>query len=71
MLTRRPPCRLESTRDGAGRGTFLRRRVQRARGPAEVTLRRRRRVAMSLACVTGAAGFFALYVLSWVLVLEL
>lgn len=71
MLTRRPTRCLESTLDAAGRDTFLRRRVQRARGPAEVTLRRRRRVAMSLACVTGAVGFFALYVLSWMLVLEL
>ncbi|MDZ7671003.1 MAG: hypothetical protein U5Q16_16855 [Gammaproteobacteria bacterium] len=71
MLTRPPLSRLEPALDAAGRHSFLRRRVLRAKGPADVSLRRRRRVAASLACITGAAGFFALYVLSWVVVLDL
>lgn len=71
MLTRRPISCLNPTLDAAGYSTFLRRRVQRAQGGGDVSLRRRRRVAMSLACITGAAGFFALYVLSWVVVLDL
>lgn len=71
MLIQRFRVRLEPTLDAAGRHTYLRRRVQRAPGPADVSLRRHRRVAMSLACITGAAGFFGLYVLSWMLVLDL
>jgi hypothetical protein len=50
---------------------FLRRRLARAHPSEVVALRRRRRVARCLACLAGAAAFFALYVASWVLVLDL
>jgi hypothetical protein len=52
-------------------GWHLRRRLQRAPGPDRLaTLSRRRRIAKGVACVTAAAGFFSLYVLSWIVVLE-
>lgn len=57
----------QGNRDG-----YLRRRLQRASGPDQVAiLRRRRRIAKGLACLSAAAGFFGLYVLSWIVVLDL
>lgn len=38
---------------------------------ATYQLERRRRLGKCLACLTGAAAFFALYVLSWVAVLDM
>jgi hypothetical protein len=49
----------------------LQRRLARANGPALTTLRRRRRIAQGLAAIAGVTGFFTLYVLSWLVVLDM
>ena len=55
----------------SGSTSRLQRRLAQANGPALTTLRRRRRIARGLAAMAGVAGFFTLYVLSWVVVLDM
>jgi hypothetical protein len=57
--------------DAIHRSGYLQRRLDLALPDAVHRLRQRRRVATCLACVAGAIAFFGLYVLSWVLVLDL
>lgn len=56
--------------DASPPGYFTRRLRQGARAES-VLLRRRRRIATCLACITAAIAFFGLYVLSWVFVLDM
>ncbi len=54
-----------------GRADRLAARVDSAPDRELALRRRRRRVATGLMCLLGTAAFFALYALSWVIVLEL